>query len=326
LDSYISQYILPYDSSEETAFLSQFINCQKKVASPSVSFQVSHFEVTVDPYLQSLQRNYYFPISLDLNMGTEDIGSSPSSQPVHLNSKATQSLPKTITVEDSVDVISDLIREIQATDTKMEMEESSPAHKAPHIIHPSKVSNSSLRFSLLQKSFLTSQSSSNITQLKQFFHCLSGIPSTTILPIRLDNPVSLLKTTSQINELSFVGMRSFFKANHASSHSTAGDYHIKSSLSFGNLLQHPHLSNWLILNGYLMVLCASVRKRIWSRLFFFSRVCSFAWEEDQREFIKQTEEWKENPFPFKLYHGTLSLNKKGMMAPVLMVEVARPQL
>jgi hypothetical protein len=51
-----------------------------------------------------------------------------------------------------------------------------------------------------------------------------------------------------------------------------------------------------------------------------SRVCSFAWREDQREFIRQMDEWKENPFPFKLYHGTLSLNKKGMMAPVLMVK------
>ena len=59
---------------------------------------------------------------------------------------------------------------------------------------------------------------------------------------------------------------------------------------------------------------------------FLSRVRSFAQREDQREFIRQTEEWKEIPFSFKLYHGTLSLNKKGMMAPVLMVEVAWPQL
>jgi hypothetical protein len=202
LDSYISQYILPYGGSEETVLLSQFIDCRKKVASPSVSFQVSHFEITVDPYLQSLQHNYYFPLSLGHYMGTEESESFSPSQPVHLNSKSNQSLPKTLTVEDSVDVISDLIREIQANDTEMDMEESSPVCDAPHIIKPSKVSNSSLRFSLLQKSSLTGRSSSNIAQLKQFFHCLSSISSTTILPICPDNPVSPLRTTSQINELS----------------------------------------------------------------------------------------------------------------------------
>jgi hypothetical protein len=135
-------------------------------------------------------------------MGTEESESFSPSQPVHLNSKSNQSLPKTLTVEDSVDVISDLIREIQANDTEMDMEESSPVCDAPHIIKPSKVSNSSLRFSLLQKSSLTGRSSSNIAQLKQFFHCLSSISSTTIIPICPDNPFSPLRTTSQINELS----------------------------------------------------------------------------------------------------------------------------
>jgi len=38
------------------------------------------------------------------------------------------------------------------------------------------------------------------------------------------------------------------------------------------------------------------------------------------------DEWKDNPFSFKLYHGTLSLNKKGKMTPILMVDVARLQL
>jgi len=37
--------------------------------------------------------------------------------------------------------------------------------------------------------------------------------------------------------------------------------------------------------------------------------------------IKDTQEWQENPFQFRLYFGSISSNKRGEMAPVLMVEV-----
>jgi len=39
--------------------------------------------------------------------------------------------------------------------------------------------------------------------------------------------------------------------------------------------------------------------------------------------IKDSQDWVENPFHFRLYPGSLSCNKKGVMAPVLMVEVER---
>jgi len=137
--------------------------------------------------------------------------------------------------------------------------------------------------------------------------------------------VSPLKTTSKINELSLIGMKSFFKPNQNSSYSIAGDFHIKTSLSYEELQNHPCLSNWLILNGYSIAL-SDCQEADMVKIGFLSRVRSIAWREDQKEFIKQTDEWKENPFSFKLYHGTLSLNKKGKMTPLLMVKVARPQL
>jgi hypothetical protein len=39
--------------------------------------------------------------------------------------------------------------------------------------------------------------------------------------------------------------------------------------------------------------------------------------------IKDSPEWLEDPFHFRLYPGSISCNKKGVMASVLMVEIKR---
>jgi hypothetical protein len=203
LDTYIVQYILPNSRSEETIYLSQFAPPDKP-SLPSVIHQVSHHEVTVNPY-----RTFtYFPISPDPTMTPDN--SSQHSSTTHSQGTPTNSRKKTVMVEDSVEVISDLIREIQASDVVME--ESTTPLVQPHIINQTKAPSSSIRFSLLKETF-SSQSTSNINQLKQFFPCLSGNPSTTILSIRADNPASPLKLASQINELSLIGMKSLFKLN-----------------------------------------------------------------------------------------------------------------
>jgi len=54
---------------------------------------------------------------------------------------------------------------------------------------------------------------------------------------------------------------------------------------------------------------------------FLSRVCPFIWREDLHNMIKDTHEWRENPFHSRLYPGSLSCNKHGMMAPVLMIDL-----
>jgi hypothetical protein len=59
------------------------------------------------------------------------------------------------------------------------------------------------------------------------------------------------------------------------------------------------------------------------RVGFLSRVLPFLWRDDLRKMIKDTPEWLEDPFQFRLYPGSISCNKKGMMAPVLMVEIER---
>jgi len=42
--------------------------------------------------------------------------------------------------------------------------------------------------------------------------------------------------------------------------------------------------------------------------------------------IKETELYQKDPFQFRLFPGSLSCNKKGLSAPVLMVEVERDQV
>jgi hypothetical protein len=59
---------------------------------------------------------------------------------------------------------------------------------------------------------------------------------------------------------------------------------------------------------------------------FLARVRPITWREDLREAIKDSFEWRENPFQFRLFFGSISSNKKGDMAPVLMVEVERDNI
>jgi hypothetical protein len=56
---------------------------------------------------------------------------------------------------------------------------------------------------------------------------------------------------------------------------------------------------------------------------FLARVHQFTWRDDLRSMIKDSFEWRENPFQFRLFFGSISSNRKGTSAPVLMVEVER---
>jgi hypothetical protein len=155
---------------------------------------------------------------------------------------------------------------------------------------------------------------------KKFFHALLSTNQITICPIRNDSRVSPLKTTPQVNELTLVGAKSFFKASKPHSSSVAGDFHIFTSLSFSDLCADTKILNWLNLQGYFIVLC-DCQSSDMMRIGFLSRVRSFLWRDDLKEMIKDTQEWQENPFQFRLYFGSISSNKRGEMAPVLMVEV-----
>jgi hypothetical protein len=112
----------------------------------------------------------------------------------------------------------------------------------------------------------------------------------------------------------------FTRASRPNSGCISGDFHVSSSLSFQDLSQHSKVSDWLNLQGYYMVLC-DCQSSDMIPIGFLSRVRPFTRREDLSLTIHDSSEWISNPFHFCLYPGSISCNKKGSMAPVLMVDI-----
>jgi hypothetical protein len=214
LDTFTTQYIIPHLSLPGDylqSFSQPSIYCK-----PSVIQQVSTTEISVDPYILSLQKNYYYPLSTSLevteNMDIDGTNSQGQQQPAD-HSQPNNQGRKTITVEDSMDAIDELIQEIQSGD-QIIMEQPDTM-VSPQITNLTRPSTTTLRFSLSKKGQFIATSPNNLSILKQFFHCILSIGSLKILPIRNDNPITPIKTMAQINELNSVGAKAFFKPSKA---------------------------------------------------------------------------------------------------------------
>jgi hypothetical protein len=89
---------------------------------PSVIHQVSYTEITIDPYLRSLQENWYCPLATEMTTAEMQIESNkvpegtPLLSPVLGGTSTVFINKKKITIEDLVEAIAELIAEIQATD------------------------------------------------------------------------------------------------------------------------------------------------------------------------------------------------------------------
>jgi hypothetical protein len=246
------------------------------------------------------------------------IDNQDSSSPETLStlSMKEKSLPKKITVEDSMDVISELINEIQATE---DLVTDIPPHPEPP--QDQSISPSSIRFSLAHQRG-ASPPANFLPSLCKFFHVLLSTCFTHILPVRNDSKASPMKLSSQVNELTLTGVKVFFRASKPNTSSLAGDFPISLSFSFKDLSSNELISNWLALHGYYMVLC-DCQDSDMIRIGFLSRVSPYLWRDDLKDMIKESELFQSNPFQFRLYPGSLSSIKKGAVAPVLMVEVER---
>jgi hypothetical protein len=87
----------------------------RTTANPSIIHQVTFTEVTVDPYLKALTRNYYY--LLQDKMATDMQIDHPEAKMAPKTSSPSSPVNKTtVIVEDSMDIISELISEIQASD------------------------------------------------------------------------------------------------------------------------------------------------------------------------------------------------------------------
>jgi hypothetical protein len=323
IDSFILSYLS--HSLPNPALYDQFKR-PSSPAKPSISHQITNLEITIDPYYKSLQRNFYFPISPD-NMPTADDTpmsidnvDQPNSQPP--SNSSISSLKKSITVEDSMDVIAELIQEIQNSDDQDISSQISLGTVPPMPVTNKRVS---IRVSLAKRNKSGVTAPSSLPLLRKFFHILLSTGQTSILPVRNESKISPIKSTAQVNELTLVGAKSFHKASKPNSHCIAGDYHLSTSLSFDELSGHPKVLDWLYAHGYFLILsdCQSSDK---IKIGFLTRVRPFTWREDLRDEIKASNEWQENPFQFRLFFGSISSNKKGEMAPVLMVEVERDKV
>jgi hypothetical protein len=223
-----------------------------------------------------------------------------------------------VTIEDSMDVISELISEIQATD---EQRVQPPSIHQDHSKHTTKKTGQ-MRLSIARKPKAGTSSLTFLPQLKRFFQTILATSSITILPIRMDSQAQPLKLTSQVNELTLIGSKTFLKASRHTGGSIAGDLHIATTLSFEEVCNHPTITNWMTLNGYYLIL-SDCQSSDMVKIGFLSRIRPFTWREDLRTTIKDTLEWRENPFQFRMFYGSLSCNKKSKTAPVLLVEVER---
>lgn len=179
-----------------------------------------------------------------------------------------------------------------------------------------------IRFSLARCNNSPPDSNGALPLLRKFFHCLFSTTSITILPIRKDSTVLPLTTASQVNGLTTIGVQSFFKASKSTSRNIAEDYHISTSLFFAELSNHQKVINWLTLQGYHLVLCDCQTSDM-IKIGFLTRVRPFVWREDLKELIISTSEWRIDPFHFCMFPGSLSCNTKGVMAPVMMIEIKR---
>jgi hypothetical protein len=59
---------------------------------------------------------------------------------------------------------------------------------------------------------------------------------------------------------------------------------------------------------------------------FLSHVRCFTYGDDLKSHIIQRDQWKENPFHFRLYFDSLSASTKGLQTLDLMIDVDRPNV
>jgi hypothetical protein len=151
-----------------------------------------------------------------------------------------------------MEVIAELIQEIQNSE-----DQDISSQVSVGLVPPLPATNkqTSLRVSLVRKNKEGVTTSNFLQPLRKFFHALLSTGQTSILPIRNDSKISPIKSTAQINELTSVGVKTFYKASKPGSNCVSGDFHLFTSLSFEELCAHPNVIDWLHAYGYYLILC-----------------------------------------------------------------------
>ncbi len=316
--------VLSVSINHQHKILNNFIG-PSKPAFPSVRQQVvTEPQQILDPYELSLASNYHFPICpMTLTDEPENLTQESNGNPVNTSPKLQ---PKArVTHEDSIDVISDVLIDMEADElpvqTQPEVETFQPASQ----VQPSYYKH---RFAIYRKRSTpyVANAPSQVKLFISFAKCLKSIdPQLQILPMRNDRHIHPLSTIDQINAIDEIGISNFFKPYKRTKKTLSGDFHIGTKLTFDEVKSHKDFMTWFHMNGYNVFL-NSCQTSDMVRIGFLSRVRTFTYRDDLCAHIMNSELWKGNPFHFRLYFDTFSTNAKGSLTYVLMIDVDRPSI
>jgi len=225
-----------------------------------------------------------------------------------------------ITVESSLEAISELIKEVEAEDPPTDVE------VLLSVPHQDKSNPNTHRFAIYWKqTYPTPGATPNqLALFRSFVKCIKSADQTAkILPIRNDLKIYSLSTTDQINNLEHIGLSHYFKPYKKTQKTISGDFHVSTKLSFDELKEHPAFSTWIMHNGYNVIYNACQTADM-VRVGFLSRVRGFTLRNNLQDFIMASAEWKAAPFHFRLYFDAFTA--KGTTAHVLMIDVDRPNI
>jgi hypothetical protein len=237
---------------------------------PSETHQIVYQPTTIlDLYLLSLRQNYYYPLASEdpADSMMDDITTTSKNKEEKINTSSTTNPSKesglvtsqVITVEHSLEIISDLISEIEAEDPPTQTQEEV-------IIENPKQATYKYRFSLYKKSSVPVPGAPT-SQLKLFQSSFRSVKATDhsakILAIRSDVQIYPLTTTDQIMNLEHTSLFKYFKPNKRSQKTIAGDFFVQTKHTFEAFLEHPAMNTWLMQFGYIIAKIAA-RLQTWS--------------------------------------------------------------
>jgi hypothetical protein len=229
----------------------------------------------------------------ELQQEAKDDPKSPSA-----NSPSPAKKPAMITVESSIETLTDLLENMEEDELPVQSQSTEQALEQEAQTKPSYYKH---RFSNYRKSFSTTYPAATLSQLtlfKTFCKCLKSI----------DNQIQILPLRNDITKKTL-----------------SGDFYIGTKYTFKELIANSNLLTWFMQNGYNITLNGCQSSDM-VRIGLLMRVRGFTYRDDLRNYILESNQWKNNQFHFRLYFDSFSSNSKGSFTYVLMLDVDRPSI
>jgi hypothetical protein len=296
LFQYLSLHVLLVQYLDENIIHSNTCSRNDKYFSPTKPNYPSAYTQIVtepkqilDPYLASLSKNYYFPLSTMSQV--ENVTDTQEGPP--RTDITTPSPPKhkpVVTTDSSIEDISEVLNEMESDDPPVEsQQENSPIIQQENQIKPTYFKH---RFAIYKKNIPSYRTTSPLTQLqlfKSFSKCLKSIDTQAqFLPIRNDRRLNSLSTTDQLNSVDENSLQNFFKAYKHMKKTLSGDFHIGTKLTFEDLISHKDMESWFIMHGYNIILNGCQTSDM-VKIGFLSRVRGFTYCDDLKSYITDSD-------------------------------------